>query len=1382
MYCQMNKFTTTLRLCSPRPMLRCLFALILIFSFQQSTGQLSDYNFVNFDNRDGLSSNSVNAILKDHAGYMWFGTDDGLNKFDGSRFEIYHHSPGDTNSIPSNKISALCEDGDGNLWIGTSRSLSLYDRKRNLFLNTNITMGNAVRTIYADQSGNIWVGSYMGLLRYNHKKGELQHFVADGKPGSLRSGTVSCVLKDRKGRLWVGTNAGLHLYQPSTDKFDIFVTSTDPRSISDNNIKAIVEDASGNIWIGTVGGGLNTFQPADATFKRYRSVEGDSRTLVSDRVICLAAAPTGKLWVGTEKGLVIMDPKTGLAERISYNPRNAFSLRGQSLRSLYIDKKGIYWVGSFQGGVAKYDTNLPFFHLVHGNPFDPYGLRAPNVTSFAEGKNGDIYVGADNGGLSIYHPKTGLFDQVKLADKTVTVLALERVGDELWIGTYGNGIYVLNIQSGSIRNYHTNDGFSGLGSDEVFCLRKDRNGNIWVGPNGKEIMLFIPEKGRFQTFGNYMGETKGEKPPGKAYVRDIQEDEQGNIWIATYGRGIDVYNPRNKSLKLYNRFNTGFLLEEAFSILPGKNGRIWVGTYGNGLFYFESGSGKFTNINANQQLSNSAINKILEDDAGKLWIGTNKGLSSLDPESKIVRNYTFRNGLQRSSFNRGAGIIASTGELYFGGVEGFNHFFPAKLRHNANVPPVTFTGLKVDNQVVQPTAEKRSIINNHIGEAEKIQVNYKQNLEIEFAALDFTNPDECEYWYYLKGFDKKWNRAGRTNSAVFTNLDPGEYEFQVKAVNTNEGWTTQTASVHLFVKPPFWRTNLAYLCYVLLAGALVLGARRRGINKLKLKFAAEQEKQKINQLIEAERRESERQRVFDQARIKFLTNLSHEFRTPISLISGPVQSLLEGETNTKKIGQLTMVKRNSRRLLNLVNHLLDFRRLEDKESHLNPEPGNIVEFVQEISESFRDLSNRKGIGFLLTTAMEAYYTQFDKDKMERILFNLLSNAFKFTPRGGTITVHVKQGERPGEEVFIEISDNGIGMSAEESSRIFDRFFQAETPPEIMNQGSGIGLSIVKEYVRMHEGNIQVQSMKGKGTSFTLIFPLKEVKVPETTAVPETQLANPVSVEKTAEPAGDVAEEAGERLTILLIEDDDDFRAYLRGHLEDEYRIIEAADGKEGWQKALSGHPNVIISDISMPHMNGIDLSNKIKSDKRTAHIPVILLTALTGDTHQLMGLKTGASDYLSKPFSGEVLKLKIHNLVALNEQLKKTYSKRLKLDVPETAVQSENEKLLIKIRAYIEKNMYNESLSVEQLSKHLFMSRATLYNKILDMTGETPVEFIRSVKLQKAVELLEHSDMRIADIAYSVGFTSPNYFARAFKLKFNMSPTEYAAQKRGTTG
>ncbi|MCM5528311.1 hybrid sensor histidine kinase/response regulator transcription factor [Parasegetibacter sp. NRK P23] len=1375
----MNKFTITLRFCSARALLRCLFALITLFSFQTSIGQLSEYNFVNFDNRDGLSSNSVNAILKDHTGYMWFGTDDGLNKFDGSKFVVYHHNTSDTNSISSNKISALCEDGDGNLWIGTSKSLSLYDRKRNLFLNTHITQGNAVRALYADQSGNIWVGCYMGLLRYNHKKGELQHFIADGKPGSLKSGIVSSILKDRKGRLWVGTNGGLHLYKPATGKFDVFMNSKDPRSISDNNMKAIVEDASGNIWIGTGGGGLNVFQPQDSTFKTYRSVEGNERTLLSDRVICLAVAPTGKLWVGSEKGLVIMDPETGLAQRIPHNPRNAFSLKGQSLRSLYIDKKGLYWVGSYQNGVAKYDTNLPFFHLVHGNPFDPYGLRAPNVTSFAEGKNGDIYVGADVGGLSVYHPKTGLFDQVKLSGKIVTVLALERAGDELWIGTYGNGIYVLNIQTGSIRNYHTKDGFSGLNCDEIFCLKKDRKGNIWVGPNGNEVMLFLPEKGVFQGFSNYLGGPTGTKPPARAYVRDIQEDEQGNIWLATHGRGVDVYNPNDRSLKLYNSLNTGFLLEEAFSILPGRNGKIWLGTYGNGLFVFDKRNGKLTNMNTNQQLSNAAINKILEDGSGKLWIGTNKGLSSLDPDRNIVRNYTFRNGLQRSSFNRGAGIIASTGELYFGGVEGFNHFFPDKLRHNANVPPVTFTGLKVDNQAVKPTTEKKSIINDHIGEAERIQVNYKQNLEIEFAALDFTNPDECDYWYYLKGFDKKWSRAGRTNSAVFTNLDPGEYEFQVKAVNTNEGWTTQTASVKLFVKPPFWRTNLAYVCYVLLAAALILGARRRGISKLKLKFAAEQEKQQIKQLIEAERREAERQRDFDQARIKFLTNLSHEFRTPISLISGPVQSLLEGETNAKKIGQLTMVKRNSRRLLNLVNHLLDFRRLEDKESHLNPEPGNIVDFVQEISESFRDLANRKGIGFLLTTAIESYYTQFDKDKMERILFNLLSNAFKFTPRGGTITVHVKQGERPGEEVFIEISDTGIGMSAEESSRIFDRFFQAETPPEIMNQGSGIGLSIVKEYVRMHEGNIQVQSMKGKGTSFTLIFPLKEVMVPEV-AVARENTAD--SMEKTLEPAELVSDDAGERMTILLVEDDDDFRAYLRGHLEDEYRIIEAADGREGWQKALSGHPNVIISDISMPHMNGIDLSNKIKSDKRTAHIPVILLTALTGDTHQLMGLKTGASDYLSKPFSGEVLKLKIRNLVALNEQLKKTYSKRLKLDVPETAVQSENEKLLLKIRAYIEKNMYNENLSVEQLSKHLFMSRATLYNKILDMTGETPVEFIRSVKLQKAVELLEHSDMRIADIAYSVGFTSPNYFARAFKLKFNMSPTEYATQKRGTTG
>lgn len=1354
-----------------------LWILLLVLSAQLRAQDI-DLHFVNFTSRDGLSSSTVNAVIKDRYGFMWFGTDDGLNKFDGIRFTVYRHNVNDSTSLKSNRVLSLYEDKGGNLWVGTTAGLSLYDRTRNAFKHANITFGNAARVICGDRAGDLWVGTYGGLLKYNHSTGSVKRYaVEDRVPGHLASNTVTSLFEDNHARLWVGTNAGLQLYQPATDQFLLFVNkSTDPHSISDNIIKAIIQDQKGDLWIGTNDGGLNKFIAADSTFQHFRHNEADPNSIRNNRIYCLAVEPAGRIWVGTESGLDILDPQTGLIQRVINNARNRYSLRGKSLRSFYIDTAGIYWVGTYQSGVSKYDKNLTSFELVESNPFDPAGLASPKVTSFAEAPGGNIYVGADNGGLSLYDPATGLFRKVPVGQSPLTILTMERSGDDLWIGTYRQGIYVLNTVNGGIRHFTKEDGVSGLSNDEIFAMKRDRYGNMWVGTNGQGVDIFNPKQGRFQRFQNYVQGATGDKPVSLAFVRAIEEDNAGNIWIAATGRGIDVFNPVLKTLKLYNRFNTHLPIEDIHTFLATTDGRVWLGTAGNGLYYFDAASNGFKNIETNQRLPNSMIFKILQDESGKIWFSTNKGISSFDTKTKGLRNYTFENGLQQSSFAPGAGLRTAKGELYFGGLEGFNHFFPGKLNYNFNIPKVVLTGLKVDNQEVLPG---NSILTSDISVAKEIRLKYKQNFSIDFTALDFTNPEEFQYAYLLEGFDKKWNEVGTLKTVVFTNLDPGHYTLLVKAKNPNEGWSTEATEIAVYIKPPFWRTAYAYVLYLLVFVAVLLGIRYRGVQRLKRKFAAEQERLQIKQLIEEERKETERQRAFDQARIKFLTNLSHEFRTPISLISGPVETLLENEPDRNKAGQLNMVRRNARRLLNLVNQLLDFRKLEEKELQLNLVKSDLVAFARDVSESFKDLADRRRIRFVFNSSIESYSAAFDRDKIERVLFNLLSNAFKFTGADGEVAVNIERAEPGKEGVVIHVTDTGIGMSAADRQHIFDRFFQGKTSADIMNQGSGIGLSITKEFVRLHGGTIDVNSVQGKGSDFVVMLPLVELK--EAAVLPAGETGGPLN--ETMPDAEDERNDlkGDEPFRILLIEDNEDFRAYLRDHLKLQYKVIEAADGKEGWQKALSSHPHIIISDISMPHMDGIALSKKIKADKRTSHIPIILLTAMTGDANLLKGLKTGASDYLTKPFSAEVLKLKIHNTLLLSHQLKETYVRRLKVETPPAEVQSEGDKLLIRITSYIEQKIDDDSLSVEQLSKHLFMSRATLYNKVVDLTGETPVEFIRSVRLNKAAELLENSDMRIVDISYMVGFATPSYFTRAFKQRFNMSPSEYAAQKRKKT-
>lgn len=1302
---------------------------------------------------------------------MWFGTDDGLNKFDGVNFTVYRHKEGDTASIGANSILAMHEDRFGNLWVGTNATLSLYNRKKDCFINYQLTSNNTARALFCDHLGNLWIGSYVGLFMLDPRTGRTTRYRADpGKPGQLVSNIITSIFEDSRRRLWIGGNAGLYLYQRNTDDFRHFAHNpADPLSIPDNSIKAIAEDHNGNIWIGSDDGGLTMLLPDGKGFRSYKHSETDRQTLSSNRVLAITPENSNSLWVGTEEGVNIFDLRKKTSRRVEYDPRNRYSLHGKSVRTIFIDKNGIYWIGTYQGGVSKYDKNLAFFNLRKSNPFDPRGLTAPVVTSFSEDENGDIYVGTDGGGINLYHRKTGLFDHPVFygKGKPPAVLALELAGPELWIGTFMQGVYVLNIQSGKVSHYIKGEGPDGLSGNDIFCLKKDSKGNIWIGTNGNGVNVYDPVKGVFHRFDKDRSYQANSKVLTNGFIRAIEEDGSGNMWIGTIGAGIVVYDPSLDKMRVLNALNSKLPSHDVQAICIGRSGRVWAGTPGKGLCLFDSTTKKFTCYAEEQGLSNAVIYKILEDDAGKVWVSTNKGVSSFDPQTRKFKNYFSYNGLQRSTFSLGAGLRTSDGELFFGGLDGFNYLDPRLLNHNRNVPGIVLTDLKIANSSVTPG--NKAAISEHISVAAEIRLAYKQNFSISFATLNYTAPQESRYAYMLEGFDKSWNDVGTLRTAVFSNLQPGKYVFRVKASSDDGSWNTGEASINIYVRPPFWLTVYAYIFYVLAAGAILWGLRYRGIRRLKNRFALEQE-----------RREAERQREFEQVKIKYLTNLSHEFRTPVSLIVGPVEKLIRQEACPEKLGQLNLLKRNARRLLNLVNQLLDFRKLEERELKLDLAEGDIVSFIREVVESFKDISERRQISFSFTSSLDRFYTSFDRDKIERILFNLLSNAFKFTPKGGRISLSIDRDAEQG--LKIAVADTGVGMTAEAQEKIFTRFFQGDANPAVLNQGTGIGLSITLEFVKMHGGAVDVESICGKGSVFTVRLPFEQVQEPA-----ENEEQPPASEERRPAPdlpgteplpAAQALTPPGEKQTVLLVEDNDDFRYYLKDNLKPFYKIVEAADGKEGWQKVLSAHPQVIVSDISMPYMDGIQLSQKIRLDKRTSHIPIILLTALTGDASQLKGLETGASDYLTKPFNFDILNVKIRNLLQLNQSLKDTYTRQLKVVTPVPEVESEDEKLLLKVARYIEDNINSDNLTVEELSRHLFMSRASLYNKIVQLTGETPVEFIRSVKLNKAAGLLKNSDMKIAQIGYAVGFSTPNYFARAFKAKFNLLPSEYQARNR----
>lgn len=1378
-----------------RAIFKKLFCCVLYIFSIIFTGyaQRQKINFTSLKTKDGLSSNTVNTIFKDRYGIMWFGTEDGLNKFDGTNFTVYRHRSDDPTGLQANDIRAIHEDKAGNLWIGSSAgSLSLYDRKKNSFINFAANTGeglssNVIRTVYSDYLGKIWVATFSGVDVLDPKTGKVKKMsLRTGPEEAFPAMTFNCLYEDSKQRMWIGSNNGLYLYERETNSFKNFKhAASDPLSLSDNAVSSIVEDQSGHLWVGTRNG-LNLLLPDNKGVKRFLHDSKKPNSLTNNMILSLAANRTGQLWIGTEDGLNILNTKTG--EITGYKPdsRDIYSLTGKSISCIYIDNQGIYWLGPYHGGVNKYDTNLNLFQLKQSNIFDQNGLNASVVTSFAEYKPDEIFVGTDGGGLNLFNRKTELFKRFNFtlasgnALSKVSIMGMEitRSG-QLYLGTYSNGLVVLDLKTGKFRQVTYHNSPAALNSNDVFCVKEDKGGKIWVGTNGGGVNVLNSNDKVLIKYCKNPKAINERDYPGNNFIRFIEEDEMGNIWIGSYGSGIAVYNPNSDKFVVHNKTNSKLPNDLTMSVLKDRSGNIWVGTFSGGLSLFDKNTNQFTTYAEKDGLNNATVYAIAEDKQGRIWVSTNKGISSFDRKTKKFANYTIYNGVQNNNFVLGAGFSSSDGEIYFGGADGFNYFNPQYFKKNKNVPRVLFTDLKVSNNSVAVAAD--GPIKEHISVAKDLYLDYKQNFTLSYVSVNYTAPEQSKYSYRLEGFDTEWIDAGNSKSVSYTNLDPGNYVFHVKASNNDGLWNGAETAIRIHVLPPFWRTIYAYIFYVLLISGTLIYIRHRGIQKLKLKFAQVQEKMKAEQLIEEERKEAERLRELDKLKIKFLTNLSHEFRTPLSLIMGPVDKLLTEKRDAEIAGPLAMIKRNTRRLLNLVNQILDFRKMEDNQLRLNPAAVDIVSFIKEVLESFNDLSERKQVQLIFKSQLRYFYTLFDQDKIERVLFNLLSNAFKFTPIGGTISLELEKSERFHEEpsLIIKVSDTGIGISANDKERIFDRFFQIDTAAPILNQGSGIGLSIVREFVKMHGGNIRVQSELGQGTTFIIELPFTTNESPDELTIDFSSAVNSES-EKDAKADVDEIGSGMEIPSVLLVEDNEDFRFYLKDSLKSCYKIYEASNGQEGWQKALAHHPQVIVSDINMPYMNGIELCCKVKSDKRTNHIPIILLTALTGEEEQIRGLETGANDYLTKPFNFEILNAKIKNLLTLNKTLKDTYTKQIKVQTAEVVIESHSDRLLKKVALYIEENLNNSKLSVEDLAKHVGMSRGSLYHKILELTGESPVEYIRSVKLDKATILLEKSDLNVSQIAYMVGFATPNYFAKSFKAKFNMQPSEFIQLKRKT--
>ena len=1008
---------------------------------------------------------------------------------------------------------------------------------------------------------------------------------------------------------------------------------------------------------------------------------------------------------------------------------------------------------------------------------DNNSLSFEDVDKFTEDRQGNLWIGTNGGGLIYFNRKTGKFTQYKhdpgnansLSNDIIVSLCIDH-DQKLWVGTYFGG---LDCFDGKVfTHYKHNDKVAGSISDNrVWSILEDSSNRLWVGTFAGGVNIFDPSKKEF----NNPFKQKGLTSP---LVTAIFEDRDNNVWVCSYS-GLDVILSKSGRVVHYthNDSANSLIADNVNGITQDNRGLLWIATR-EGVSILNLKVNRFTSLTKVSGLPDNNILNILEDNSGKIWLSTSNGLCriTLTPKNDgftfQFENFNETDGLQGREFNENAALKTRAGEIIFGGGHGFNIFDPLSIRPNSNKLKLVFTNFQLFNKNVKPgeAIDGHSVLSRSISETKSITLNHNENVfTIEFAALNFFNA-KLKYQFMLEGFDNGWTTVDNTARKVtYTNLDGGDYTFKVRTVNLDDTRNTDSITLKIKVLPPFWKSTPGYIIYLIIISGILLFIRQMGVQKLRRKFAVEQERKEVERMYEVEK-----------LKTKFLTNVSHEFRTPIALIMAPVDKMINQTTDTDKKLQLDMIKKNARRLLNLVNQLLDFRKMEAGETKLNIRTGDIIKFIKEIALSFTDIAVSKHIVFVFDTEIESLTADFDHDKVERILFNLLSNAFKFTPSGGHVSVLVSlvggQSEETGRSIEIKVIDTGIGIGQDKKERIFDRFFQNDVPGSIVNQGSGIGLAIAKEFVTMHKGKISVESDIGHGSCFTVHLPVSvtDGRSPDMSTgdneFEKIAVANEVTSKNILK--------AGEKQTVLLIEDNDDFRFYLKDNLKEHFHIIEASNGKEGWQKALALHPDIIVSDISMPEMNGMDLCRKIKNDERTSHIPIILATAITGQEEELKGLKIGASDYMTKPFNFEVLLSKIKNLLQLRATFKKTYTRQLDFQLNEAEIPSADEKFMRDVIEHIEQNMLNPALSVNELSKHMGINRNTLYKRLLMITGKSPVEFIRLLRLKKAAHLLENGEMTIAEVSYQVGFNTPHYFTKSFKDEFNMLPSEFVLQNR----
>ncbi|MEP7377800.1 MAG: two-component regulator propeller domain-containing protein [Chitinophagaceae bacterium] len=1365
-------------------MIRIALLLLPLSALSQS----DRYNFYKLDTYNGLSHNQVTAILKDPDGFLWFGTMSGLNRYDGYSCRIFRKNYSDSSSLPDNSVFSLYELPDGKMWVSTAGGPCIYnshaekfDADYSRFLQTLGLPSTQNINIVKGNNGRYWfLCDNLDLYLYSTAEKKAKPFRQ--KPGVNSLERISSIKETNDGKLWLIYQTGfLQQYDISLHKI-VFESAAFQKLTQGSNPYNFFIDNDGDIWLWGVNNGVFLFQPKCNSARQFNENSSPSR-LNRNLVSQVVQDNNGLIWVATDHGGVnLINKKDNFS--ISYllnDPKDLRSLSQNSITAMYKDYDGIIWLGTYKQGVNYLNSNIVLFPLYRHQEANIKSLPYDDVNRFVEDKSGNIWIGTNGGGLIYFDRKNNTFKQYlhdpnnknSLSSNVIVSLLIDHE-DILWIGTYFGGLNSFDGKKFTHYRHRDSDS-SSLSSDNVWEIFEDRQNNLWIGTLGGGLDLF-DRKGSEFAHTRYKGESKDPLPSN--YISSILEDKKGNLWVGTTG-GITVFEKNKTTPVSYQRSDNKNSLSNntVICLLEDSKGRIWAGTR-EGLDLFNGQTKQFQRFTISEGLPDNMILNIIEDNHQALWISSPNGLCNVIPKQDqngfllSVISYDETNNLQNREFNDNAALKTRAGELIFGGPSGFNIINPDKIQAPVYRPEIIFTGLQILNNTVEPDEliNNRVLLQQSLSKLQGIRLKYKENVfSIEFTSLDFGHSGGNKYAYMLEGFNPDWFYAdGAQRRVTYTNLNPGHYILKVKVLNRGGLWS-DIKTLQIDIEPPFWRTPIAYIIYVLIATGLFLLARRITLDRIRMRFEVRQQ-----------RREAERAHTLEQLKTKFFTNVSHEFRTPLSLIIAPLDKIIKQSADEEQKKQLNLVQRNAKRLLNLVNQLLDFRKMEVQEVKLHPSIGDIIGFARDISHSFMDVAEKKEIQFSFASNVDSLEIYFDKDKIEKILFNLLSNAFKYTHDNGTVSINLVYTPPVNNDgdgtVAIEVKDTGIGIPADQHEKIFARFFQTDVPESMVNQGTGIGLAITKEFVRLHNGIITVKSEPEKGSFFTVLLPAKKIyehSTRVTTAPTPAEVAEQLPFQDN--------QRKDKKKTIIIVEDNEDLRFYLKDNLKGQYHIEEATNGKEGWEKIKLMNPDLVVSDIMMPLVDGVELARKIKNETLTAHIPVILLTAMGSEEKQLEGLKAGVNDYITKPFTFEILASKIRNLLMQQKLLQNRFQKQIEVNPSEVTITPVDEKFLKQALDVVEKYIDNPDFSVEDFSREMCMSRKALYNKILSLTGKAPLEFIRSIRIKRAAQLLEKSGMTIAEIAYDVGFNNPKNFTKYFKEEFKVLPSQYMAGKKDSS-